>query len=196
MEYRALAQELVGMRAELRRAGVERLVDRMAAGEQGALFLLLQDGEIAHPKDLSERMGVSTARVATMLGHLEERGLLTRSPTRLTTGRRWWPSPTGASPTSPSAATKHSASSRSCSNASVPRTRRSTCAFRRSSSPVWPRKPSTNVGERTSPLEMFELVFAAAGRGARFHRARPDDCRALSLPLVQNLSPRRGDHSC
>ncbi|WP_302396484.1 MarR family winged helix-turn-helix transcriptional regulator [Eggerthella sinensis] len=80
MEYRALAQELVGMRAELRRAGVERLVDRMAAGEQGALFLLLQDGEIAHPKNLSERMGVSTARVATMLGHLEERGLLTRSP--------------------------------------------------------------------------------------------------------------------
>lgn len=80
MEYRALAQELVGMRAELRRAGVERLVDRMAAGEQGALCLLLQNGEIAHPKDLSERMGVSTARVATMLGHLEERGLLTRSP--------------------------------------------------------------------------------------------------------------------
>ena len=79
-DYEALARELVETRGVLRRLGVGELADRMTMGELGALRLLLQNDDGAHPKELSERLGVSTARVAALLVRLEGQGLLVRSP--------------------------------------------------------------------------------------------------------------------
>ena len=50
---------------------------------RGELFVLNyldhREGEV-HPKELSEKMAVSTARIARLLNHMEEKSLVTRLP--------------------------------------------------------------------------------------------------------------------
>lgn len=80
MDYYALAEELLNMRASMPQVKVERQMSKMARGEILALIYLSANNNRAYPKDLSKNMMVSTARVATLLNHLEKDNLITRIP--------------------------------------------------------------------------------------------------------------------
>ncbi|MDR0886892.1 MAG: winged helix DNA-binding protein [Clostridiales Family XIII bacterium] len=57
------------------------ILDRFSKFAKGEIFILnclRQRGETALPSELSEKLGSSTARVATALGALEKKGLITR----------------------------------------------------------------------------------------------------------------------
>ena len=78
MNYRKLAAELLSTQAELHLASIDRQMSRFSRGMYFALqFLTTHDG-IAHPRDLSQGMSVSSARVAALLNRMEERRLIRR----------------------------------------------------------------------------------------------------------------------
>lgn len=78
MDYRELAGELVDAKQQAKSMVVERNVNKAIEGRPYVLKHLYEyDGE-AYPKDLCEDMGVSTARIATILNQLEDRGYITR----------------------------------------------------------------------------------------------------------------------
>lgn len=78
MDYRAIAQSLVELHAALRLGPVARQLSELDCGTFLALQLL-SSGD-AHPCELSRKMGVSTARVAALVNHLERDGLAVRRP--------------------------------------------------------------------------------------------------------------------
>ena len=78
MDYRAIAQSLVELHAALRLGPVARQLSELDCGTFLALQLL-SSGD-AHPCELSRKMGVSTARVAALVNHLERGGLAVRRP--------------------------------------------------------------------------------------------------------------------
>ena len=82
MDYRQLAKKMIDLQAKLHQTPIGQGLFRL---ERGAFFLLgylAEHGNTAHPKELSREMGVSSARVAALLGHLEEQGLIRRTPDR------------------------------------------------------------------------------------------------------------------
>lgn len=79
MEYRLLAEQLVELQSSLH---LVPLIQAMSALDRGALFALnylAHHENTAHPKELSRGMAVSSARVAALLGHLEEQKLIRRT---------------------------------------------------------------------------------------------------------------------
>ena len=78
MDYAALAEELLERMKNLRRAGFQRHLDDYLQGENFVLgYIALQEGVVL-PGDISQEMGVSSARVAATLNKLEKKGLITR----------------------------------------------------------------------------------------------------------------------
>ncbi len=78
MDYHALAEEWLTLEAGLHRVPAVR---QLSALDKGVLFVLnylYTKQEAVCPKELSREMAVSTARIATLLHHLEERGLVAR----------------------------------------------------------------------------------------------------------------------
>ena len=66
-DYRELAQELFEMRHDNVRMEAERKLTRLTEGKRFILdYLLNSEGDV-YPKQLSEDMGVSTARIAAIL---------------------------------------------------------------------------------------------------------------------------------
>ena len=78
MEYRDLAHELVILYRELLHNPAHQKASRLIKGELYALNILSSMEGDVHPKELSKQMSVSTARVTTILNHLEEKKLIQR----------------------------------------------------------------------------------------------------------------------
>ena len=80
MYYEALAEELLHIRANLLRVPAQQKLSNMLRGELFVLNYLHDHDTIVHPKELSENLSVSTARIASLLKHMEEKDLIVRAP--------------------------------------------------------------------------------------------------------------------
>lgn len=80
MYYETLASELLKIKAHLLQVPASQQMDTMVKGELFVLNYLSTHKEIVHPKELSENMSVSTARIAALLNHMEKKELISRSP--------------------------------------------------------------------------------------------------------------------
>ena len=80
MDYEALAGELLSIRGNLLQVPANKKLSKMLRGELFVLnYLYRREGEV-HPKELSEKMAVSTARIARLLNQMEEKSLVIRQP--------------------------------------------------------------------------------------------------------------------
>ena len=79
-DFLELAEQLLAMRASQPQIKVEKKLSKMVRGEIMALNYLSVKGNTAHPKELSEDLLLTTARIAAILNSLEKQGLVTRSP--------------------------------------------------------------------------------------------------------------------
>ena len=76
MDYTSLAQELLTVRANLLQVPANQQLSQMVRGEMFVLnYLFTHEGAI-HPKELSRQMAVTTARIASLLNHMEQKQLL------------------------------------------------------------------------------------------------------------------------
>ena len=70
MDYRALAEQLLDLQALLRLDPVNQQVSIFEKGTFLALQYLSHQKTV-HPKELSQQMAVSSARIAALLNHME-----------------------------------------------------------------------------------------------------------------------------
>lgn len=80
MDYIALAEEFVDMRARVPQIRVEKDLSDMMRGEASALNYLSVRGGEAHPREISSALAITTARVASILKSLERQGMIMRTP--------------------------------------------------------------------------------------------------------------------
>lgn len=78
MDYVFLASQLLSVRANLLRVPAYQHISKMMKGELFVLNYLATHEAVIHPKELSEKLVVSTARIASLLNHMEEKGLIIR----------------------------------------------------------------------------------------------------------------------
>ncbi|HIR58223.1 MAG TPA: MarR family transcriptional regulator [Candidatus Gallacutalibacter pullicola] len=79
-DYRALAEKMIELSAQLH---LFPPIQQLAVFEKGtflALHYLSAPPKMIHPKELSQKMAVSSARVAALLNHMEQEGLIVRTP--------------------------------------------------------------------------------------------------------------------
>ena len=77
MDYTVLAEKMLSVRARLSHMPAGETVIDACGGEFFALSLLLQSAP-SSPSELSRSMGVSSARIAALLKHLEQKGFVQR----------------------------------------------------------------------------------------------------------------------
>lgn len=75
MDYHALAEKLVGLKTYTHLMPVARKLSALEGGTFLALNYLTMYPEAIHPKELSQKMAISSARVAALLNHMEREGL-------------------------------------------------------------------------------------------------------------------------
>lgn len=80
MYYEMLAGELLNIKSKLLQVPADQKLSKMMRGELFALNYLNSKGTAVHPKELSEQLSVSTARIARLLNHMEEKKLIFRQP--------------------------------------------------------------------------------------------------------------------
>ena len=80
MNYDTLAGELLSIRASRQIRLHERQMEKSLRGEVSVLSYLQKHDKQAHPKNLSDEVAVSTARMAVILNHLEHDGMIRRIP--------------------------------------------------------------------------------------------------------------------
>ena len=78
MDGESLASDLLKARAKLLQVPAHREITRLMHGEWFVLNYLFENSGIVHPKELSEKMSVSTARIASLLKKMEEQRLIVR----------------------------------------------------------------------------------------------------------------------
>ncbi|MGM9606100.1 MAG: MarR family winged helix-turn-helix transcriptional regulator [Oscillospiraceae bacterium] len=78
MYYEALADELMNIKADLLRVPASQQLSKIVKGEMFVLEYLNRHDGIIHPKELSENMAVSTARISSLLNKMEEKKLIVR----------------------------------------------------------------------------------------------------------------------
>ena len=76
--YEHLADEFFETQMNLLQVPARRQMAKLNRGEQFVLHYLMTHEQAAHPGELSRSMVVSTARVAALLGAMEEKGLVAR----------------------------------------------------------------------------------------------------------------------
>ena len=79
MDYKKLAEELLSIQAKAPHVKAERRILKAARGRAFVLSYLAANDNKAHPKNLSDSMMVSSARIAVILGQLEKEGIVTRT---------------------------------------------------------------------------------------------------------------------
>ena len=79
MDYSLLAGQLLSVQANLLQVPAYQQLSKMVRGELFVLNYLATHKTAIHPKELSKKMAVSTARVTFLLHHMEEKGLIARS---------------------------------------------------------------------------------------------------------------------
>lgn len=78
MYYEILAEKLLMIRAKSLHTRYDKAQSKLEQGTAFALnYLYMQERDL-HPKDISDGLGVSRARIAALLNHMEEQGLVTR----------------------------------------------------------------------------------------------------------------------
>ena len=80
MDYRKLAEKLLSIQAELHLVSIDRQMSKFSQGMFFALQLLNAHSGAINPRDLSQGMSVSSARVAALLNRMEAQGLVRREP--------------------------------------------------------------------------------------------------------------------
>ena len=80
MYYQALADELLHIRMNLLQVPASQKLSGILRGELFVLNYLYNHKDGIHPKELSEKLSVSTARIASLLKHMEEKSLILRTP--------------------------------------------------------------------------------------------------------------------
>ncbi len=78
-DCRVLAERLINLQMLMRRVPVTRRLTDLDRGTFLALNDLLARDEPVHPKELSRRMAISSARVAALLNHMEREGMIVRT---------------------------------------------------------------------------------------------------------------------
>lgn len=78
--YHILAERLVNLHTSLHPVPINQELSALDRGTFFALNYLMLHNHSAYPKDLSRSMGVSSARVAALLNHLEKEGFIQRRP--------------------------------------------------------------------------------------------------------------------
>lgn len=78
MDYQALAREYMVILHQMRKHKNEKRINDSLHGEQFVLSFVSNHGGSVIPSDISNEMGISTARIAAALGSLESKGLITR----------------------------------------------------------------------------------------------------------------------
>ena len=79
MDYKSLANEWIALQGQLLQVPACRELSSLSKGEWFVLNYLVGHAGLVHPKDLSKGLVVSTARIAALLNHMEEQGLVTRN---------------------------------------------------------------------------------------------------------------------
>ena len=79
MDYSLLAGQLLNVQANLLQVPAYQQLSKMVRGELFVLNYLATHETAIHPKELSKKMAVSTARITSLLHHMEEKGLIARS---------------------------------------------------------------------------------------------------------------------
>lgn len=79
MDYQKIAEELLEIRAEQLKIPANQQMSRLVKGELFVLNYLSTHNKVAFPKELSREMAVSTARIAVILNHMEEKGWIIRT---------------------------------------------------------------------------------------------------------------------
>lgn len=80
MDYQAIAGQLLDLQLVMRPEPASRLLYTLENGTFLALQYLSERKNDVHPKELSRKMSVSTARIAALLNHMEREGLIIRTP--------------------------------------------------------------------------------------------------------------------
>lgn len=80
MEYEQMAKELFYACFNTQRLETDRKINKILQGEAFALNFLYSHNNIAYPRELSNAMNVSTARIARLLNKLESDKKITRTP--------------------------------------------------------------------------------------------------------------------
>ena len=80
VDYHILAERLVNLHTSLHPVPINQELSALDRGTFFALNYLMLHNHSAYPKDLSRSMGVSSARVASLLNHLEKEGFIQRRP--------------------------------------------------------------------------------------------------------------------
>lgn len=80
MDYRAIAKQLLDIQPLLRMEPINRRLYLLENGTFLALHYLSEQDKGIHPKELSKKMSVSTARIAALLKHMEQEGMIVRKP--------------------------------------------------------------------------------------------------------------------
>jgi len=78
MYYEVLAEKLLMIRAKSLHMKYDKAQSKLEQGTAFALNYLYMQEKGLHPKDISDGLGVSRARIAALLNHMEEQGLVTR----------------------------------------------------------------------------------------------------------------------
>jgi DNA-binding MarR family transcriptional regulator len=78
MDYIALAREYMEILYKMRKRKHEKQINDSLRGEQFVLTYISKHGDSVIPSEISNEMGISTARVAATLGALESKGLISR----------------------------------------------------------------------------------------------------------------------
>ncbi len=78
MDYTDLARDLLYSMNQLRKKNIQKRISDSMHGEPIVLFYISKcEGDVI-PSEISNEMGISTARVAVTLNSLESKGLITR----------------------------------------------------------------------------------------------------------------------
>ncbi len=78
MDYEALAREFMESMSLLRNANPHKQIQESMHGETFVLQYISIHGGSVLPSEISNIMGISTARIAATLNSLEQKGLITR----------------------------------------------------------------------------------------------------------------------
>lgn len=78
MDYKSLAEQFLMNTFELNKQKHQQVMDESMKGEHFVLYYLYNLNNNAVPSEISEIMGVSSARIAAVLNKLENKGLITR----------------------------------------------------------------------------------------------------------------------
>jgi Transcriptional regulators len=78
MDYSELASELMQKMYKMRQTRTNKQIDESMQGERFVLQFIASHTDYVLPSEISNTMGISSARIAAALNSMEQKGLITR----------------------------------------------------------------------------------------------------------------------